>query len=108
MADRGNAHETAQFVTTVGKPFDWTGDLDFARELYPAMKLGCDWLLGEMDQNRNLFPEGYGIMQVYGRNAELIDVAVDTQQAPEATARTADAVNDSGAEERYRKLPSDL
>jgi len=42
VADRGNAHETAQFVMTVGKPFDWTGDLDFARELYPAMKLGCD------------------------------------------------------------------
>ena len=45
------------------------------------MKQGLDWLLSDMDRNRNLFPEGYGIMEVSGLNAELIDVAVYTQQA---------------------------
>ena len=28
------------------------------------MTLGIDWLLTDMDQNRDLFPEGYGIMEV--------------------------------------------
>ena len=81
ISNPGNTQETAQFVLTVGKVFEWTGDRDFAREMYPAMKRGIDWLLGEMDQDHDLFPEGYGIMEVSGLNAELIDVAVYTQQA---------------------------
>ena len=108
VANPGNTQETAQFVMTVGQLFDWTGDLDFAREMYPAMKMGIDWLLGEMDQNKDLFPEGYGIMEVYGLNAELIDVAVYTQQALEATARVAEALNDADARDRYRRLASEL
>ena len=50
-----------------------------------------------MDKDHDLFPEGYGIMEVSGLNAELIDVAVYTQQALEATARIGEAMNDSGA-----------
>ena len=72
------------------------------------MKMGIDWLLGEMDQNKDLFPEGYGIMEVYGLNAELIDVAVYTQQALEAAARVAEALNDADAKDRYRRLASEL
>jgi glycogen debranching enzyme len=72
------------------------------------MKMGIDWLLGEMDQNKDLFPEGYGIMEVYGLNAELIDVAVYTQQALEAAARVAAALNDADAKDRYRRLASEL
>ena len=108
VSNPGNTQETAQFVLTAGKVFDWTADLDFAREMYPAMKLGIDWLLGAMDQNKDLFPEGYGIMEVYGLNAELIDVAVYTQQALEATARIAGVLNDAGAADRYQRLASEL
>ena len=108
VSNPGNTQETAQFVLTVGKVFEWTGDRDFAREMYPAMKRGIDWLLGEMDQDKDLFPEGYGIMEVYGLNAELIDVAVYTQQALEAAARIAEVLNDTDAEDHYRKQASDL
>jgi glycogen debranching enzyme len=108
VANPGNTQETAQFVLTVGQLFEWTGDLDFAREMYPAMKMGIDWLLGEMDPDKDLFPTGYGIMEVYGLNAKLIDVAVYTQQALEAAARVAEALNDADARDRYRKLASDL
>jgi glycogen debranching enzyme len=108
VANPGNSQETAQFVLTVGKVFEWTGDRDFAREMYPAMKMGIEWLLGEMDQDKDLFPEGYGIMEVYGLNAELIDVAVYTQQALEAAARIADSLKDTDAKERYRRLASTL
>ena len=108
VANPGNTQETAQFVLTVGQLFEWTGDLGFAREMYPAMRMGIDWLLGEMDQNKDLFPEGYGIMEVYGLNAELIDVAVYTQQALEAAARVAEALQDADAKDRYRKQAADL
>ena len=80
----------------------------FAREMYPAMTQGLDWLLGDRDQNRNLLPEGYGIMEVLGLNAEVIDVAVYTQQALEATARVAGVLNESAAATRYRQLASRL
>ena len=53
------------------------------------MKLGIHWLTSDMDQNHDLFPEGYGIMEVSGLNAELIDVAVYTEEALKATARVA-------------------
>src|SRR6266540_5892450 len=108
VSNPGTTQETAQFILTVGKLFDWTGDLDFAREMYPAMKMGIDWLLTDMDENKNLFPEGYGIMEVYGLNAELIDVAVYTQQALRATARIARVLDEPDAAERYQHLASQL
>jgi glycogen debranching enzyme len=61
-----------------------------------------------MDQNRNLFPEGYGIMEVYGLNAELIDVSVYTQQALQATANIAGILNEREEETEYRQLASKL
>ncbi len=89
VSNPGNTQETAQWIFTVGRSIDWTGDTDFAREMYPAMKLGIHWLTTDMDQNHDLFPEGYGIMEVSGLNAELIDVAVYTEEALKATARVA-------------------
>ena len=108
VPNRGNSQETAQFVMTVGKVFAWTGDRNFAKEMYPAVKASVGWLLGEMDQNKDLFPEGYGIMEVYGLNAELIDVAVYTQQALEGAAHIAEALKDTDARDRYRTLAYDL
>jgi glycogen debranching enzyme len=108
VSNPGNTQETAQFILTVGRLFEWTGDLAFARDMYPAMKMGIDWLLTDMDQNRNLFPEGYGIMEVYGLNAELIDVSVYTQQALKATAHIAGVLNEPAAAERFRQLASRL
>jgi glycogen debranching enzyme len=92
----------------VSKVFDWTGNVAFAREMYPDMKLGLRWLLTDMDQNHNLFPEGYGIMEVSGLNAELIDVAVYTQQALEATARMARLLHEPDTAARYEGQASDM
>ncbi len=108
ISNPGNTQETAQFILTVGRLVEWTGDLNFAREMYPAMKAGLRWLLTDMDQDRDLFPEGYGIMEVYGLNAELIDVAVYTQQALQATARMAGLLNEPRTAERYRQLATQL
>jgi glycogen debranching enzyme len=104
----GNTQETAQFITTVGTVVDWTGDVGFAREMYPAMTSGIDWLLTDMDRNKDLFPEGYGIMEVYGLNAELIDVSVYTQQALRATAHIATILGQPEAAKHYRQLASQL
>jgi len=81
VGNKGNTQETAHFAIAVWKVFQWTGDEKFLKEMYPFIKIGLKWLLTEQDKNRNMFPEGYGIMEVKGLNAELIDVAVYTQQA---------------------------
>jgi hypothetical protein len=108
VSNPGNSQETAQWILTVGRLIDWTGDLEFASEMYPAMKQGIHWLLTEMDQNHDLFPEGYGIMEVYGLNAELIDVAVYTQAALKATAHIASLMNEPDSAARYQSLASQL
>ncbi len=87
--NRGNTQETAHFIVCVWEAFKWTGDLEFLRDIYPYVKKGLNWLLTDQDVNKNMFPEGYGIMEVSGLNAELIDVAVYTQQALEAVSQMA-------------------
>jgi hypothetical protein len=108
VVNPGNTQETAQFIAMVGTLVAWTGDLAFAREMYPSMRLGLRWLLGDMDRNRNLFPEGYGIMEVSGLNAELIDVAVYTEQALEATARVARVLGQPAAAAGYERQAAAL
>jgi len=104
----GNTQETAHFIMTVGKTVRWTGDLAFAREMYPAMKQGLRWLLTDMDPDHNLFPGGYGVTEIYGLNAELIDVAVYTQQALQATAEVGRLLGDTQSAGRYERLAAEL
>jgi glycogen debranching enzyme len=108
VSNPGNTQETAQFILTVGKVIQWTGDLEFAREMYPAMKQGLHWLLTDMDRDKNLFPEGYGITEILGLNAELIDVAVYTQQALVATARLARLQGEPKTAQHYQRLAAEL
>src|SRR5438552_870378 len=76
--------------------------------MHPALNLGINWLLTDMDQNKDLFPEGYGIMEVYGLNAELIDVAVYTQHALEAAAHIAGILGEPDTATHYRQVASQL
>lgn len=69
--------------------YKWTGDNKFLADMYPYMQKGLNFLLKDMDTNKNMFPEGYGIMEVRGLNAELIDVSVYTQQALEVMSQIA-------------------
>lgn len=98
----GNTQETAHYIVAVWKAFLWTGDLDFLKELYPYIKSGIQWLTVDMDRNQNLFPEGYGIMEVKGLNAELIDVAVYTEQALESAAQMASLLNEKELAASYQ------
>ncbi|HWJ92679.1 MAG TPA: hypothetical protein VNR87_16290 [Flavisolibacter sp.] len=101
VGNKGNTQETPLFAIAVWKVFEWTGDEPFLKEMYPYIKKGINWLLTEQDQNRNMFPEGYGIMEVKGLNAELIDVAVYTQQALEVTAKMASILKEPSVQKEY-------
>jgi len=99
--NKGNTQETAHFALAVWKVFEWTGDINFLNEMYPYVKQGIRWLMTEQDKNHNMFPEGYGIMEVKGLNAELVDVAVYSQQALEAASKMAGTLNEPAVQSEY-------
>lgn len=101
VSNKGNTQETAHFIVAVWNVFNWTGDNIFLTDMYPYMQKGIDFLLKDMDTNRNMFPEGYGIMEVRGLNAELIDVSVYTQQALEAMSQIASIMGDTSTSTLY-------
>ena len=103
VGNKGNTQETPHFAIAVWKVFQWTGDIEFLKDMYPYIKLGINWLFTDMDSNHNLFPEGYGIMEVRGLNAELIDVAVYTEQALEVASKMAHILHEPEVQTEYSK-----
>lgn len=102
VGNKGNTQETAHYIMALWDAFLWTGDKTLLEEIYPNVKKGIAWLTETMDTNRNLFPEGYGIMEVKGLNAELIDVAVYTQQALEAASKMAAIMQEDDLSTSYQ------
>lgn len=104
VANRGNTQETAHFIAMVWDMFCWNGDHAFLREYYESCVQGLDWLLREMDPDGDLFPSGYGIIEISGLNMELIDSAVYTAQAAWALARMSRVMGDADRADRYEEL----
>lgn len=102
VGNRGNTQETAHYILALWKTYEWTADKELLEEIYPNVKKGIAWLTETMDTNGDLFPEGYGIMEVKGLNAELIDVAVYTQQALEAASHMAALMKEDSLSMVYR------
>ncbi|MBR5288498.1 MAG: glycogen debranching protein [Clostridia bacterium] len=76
----GNTQETAHFVTAVWHYWRWTGDEAFVLSLLPLLRKSMQWL-DAMDADGDGFPSGYGIIEIAGLSAEMIDTAVYTAQA---------------------------
>ena len=57
-----------------------------------------------MDADGDLFPSGYGIMEVAGLNAELVDSAIYTQQALVCLAQMAEYLGDRATAVQARDL----
>ncbi|SEP17006.1 hypothetical protein [Paenibacillus sp. OV219] len=104
VANPGNTQETAHFIQCVWEVFKWTGDIEFLRSVYPAVKKGLSWLLEEMDPDGDLLPEGYGIIEIEGLNVELIDSAVYTWSALLAGAKMAELFGEGEEQARYGQL----
>ncbi|MBW2938333.1 glycogen debranching protein [Aureisphaera sp. CAU 1614] len=77
----GNINETPQFASLIWKIYQWNGDKEFLQKYFPTIEKGLEWLLRENDANKNLFPDGFGMMEIHGMDSEMIDVAAYTQKA---------------------------
>ena len=83
--------------------YRWSGNRGFLAAYYPVVKKGLAWLLEKNDQDGNLLPDGFGMMEIHGLNSEMVDVASYTQKA------FADAANmaaEMGEEEEAKKYSS--
>lgn len=95
-ANPGNTQETAHFVTAVWHYWQWTGDRTLVDETLPLLKKSMQWLK-EMDDDGDLFPSGYGIIEIAGLNAEMIDTIVYTAQAWDCFAKMCALTGDDEA-----------
>lgn len=108
VSNLGNTQETPHFIKLLWDVFLWTGNIDFLRKYYPLAKKGMQWILDEKDVDGDLYPEGYGIIEIEGLNLELIDSAVYTHEAMLATANMAEVLGESETAATYRNLAQQL
>lgn len=98
----GNINETPQFASLIWEVYRWNGDRTFLETYYPSIKKGMHWLLTEKDTDQNLFPDGYGMMEIHGLDSEMIDVASYTQRALVDAAKIAEVLKDTATAENYK------
>ena len=98
----GNINETPQFASLIWWVYQWTGDRAFLAEYFPTVKKGLHWLMDENDKDGNLFPDGYGMMEIHGLQSEMIDVAVYTQKAFADAAQMALVMGEDSISKSYQ------
>ncbi|WP_194976966.1 alpha-L-rhamnosidase-related protein [Aquiflexum lacus] len=98
----GNINETPQFTSLIWWVYQWTGDKEFLSKYYPTIQKGLTWLMEENDEDGNLFPDGYGMMEIHGLESEMIDVATYTQVAFADAAKIADELGDTIGAQSYQ------
>lgn len=106
--NKGNINETPQFASLIWEIYKWNGDKEFLEKYFPTIKKGLKWLLEENDDNKNLFPDGFGMMEIHGLDSEMIDVAAYTQRAFADAALMARELNETELAREYRKLADQL
>ena len=102
--NKGNINETPQFASLIWEIYKWNGDKEFLKKYYNTIEQGLDWLLNEKDANDNLFPDGFGMMEIHGLDSEMIDVAAYSQKAFSDASKMAAELDKSEASKRYDSI----
>lgn len=106
--NKGNINETPQFASLIWEIYSWNGDKEFLKRYFPTVQKGLDWLLSENDGNQNLFPDGFGMMEIHGLNSEMIDVASYTQKAFADATQMASELEQPELAKKYQTLADSL
>lgn len=106
--NKGNINETPQFASLIWDIYNWNGDKEFLKKYFPTIKKGLNWLLSENDENNNLFPDGFGMMEIHGLDSEMIDVAVYTQKAFADAAKIAAELGETSISADYKRTAEEL
>lgn len=104
----GNINETPQFASLIWEVFKWNGDKAFLERYFPTVEKGLSWLMEAQDKDGNLFPDGFGMMEIHGLDSEMIDVAAYTQRAFADAAAMAEVLGKSELEQQYRETAAKI
>jgi len=94
----GDTNETAEFATAVATLWRWTGDNEVRDDNYQFIIDGLRYLTGDLDVNKDGWPEGGGMVEEAGMGAEKLDVAVYTIRALNDLAEMAATKNDEATQ----------
>ncbi|MGB5170035.1 MAG: glycogen debranching protein [Eudoraea sp.] len=100
----GNINETPQFASLIWNIYLWNGDKSFLKKYFPTVKKGLKWLLEENDENKNLFPDGFGMMEIHGMDSEMIDVASYTYKAFKDASEIAQELEETTLALEYKEI----
>jgi hypothetical protein len=75
-ADPGNTDETTKFPSAVALIWRWTGDNGFRDEMYDFAKRNMRYVVRELDEDRDGWPEGLGNVERSGMGPEKLDNTV--------------------------------
>lgn len=106
--NKGNINETPQFASLIWEIYKWNGNEEFLAKYFPTIKKGLKWLLEENDANQNLFPDGFGMMEIHGLDSEMIDVAAYTQRAFADAALMAEELGETELVQQYQDIADEL
>ncbi|WP_367391350.1 glycogen debranching protein [Lewinella sp. LCG006] len=104
----GNINETPQFASLIWEVYRWNGEESFLRKYFPTIQKGLQWLMIERDSNQNLFPEGFGMMEIHGLDSEMIDVAAYSQRALADAAKIARVLGEDKPAAQYQEQAQQL
>jgi glycogen debranching enzyme len=74
-ADPGNTDESAKYPSAVALVWRWTGDERFRRDLYDASRRAMRYIVDELDEDDDGWPEGLGNVERPGMGEEKLDTA---------------------------------
>lgn len=106
--NKGNINETPQFASLIWEIYRWNGDKKFLEKYFPTVQKGLQWLMEENDSNKNLFPDGFGMMEIHGLDSEMIDVAAYTQKAFDDASKMASELGEKELAATYSDLAAQL
>ena len=106
--NEGNINETPQFASLIWEIYKWNGDKTFLEKYFPTIQKGLKWLLEANDADNNLFPDGFGMMEIHGLDSEMIDVASYTQRAFSDAALMALELDQPELAKEYQEVADEL
>lgn len=103
----GRMEESQQFIDAIWTVYRWTGDKKLLDDMY-RQGLQIDKFLDAHDSDKDLFPEGYGGVEIEGLNGEMIDVACHTAQFYSDMHDMAMELGDTDTAGKYAKKAASL
>jgi len=76
--DPGNTDETAKFPSAVALIWRWTGDDAFRDQMYGFARRNMHYIVNELDEDNDGWPEGLGNVEREGMGEEKLDNTVYT------------------------------